>query len=245
MLATAPEHAQSMNNARSGARVYIMQTHLRRLTLRTCVVWKSSRESGVKLGVFQDPGFDYISGKWTGFDVDVGGFFHVYALLPYQHCHHCLQETEYRDMLYRNTAFKIDDSIITESGFTYRAYPAKFTGNSFILTNTDILCIKVYSNNQTGDCFAVGFRQFLGKDWIHVESEEYGMWGSTEYSKEECAEKYAKKQYDGEMLARAPERPKASAGSEAEMHRFYYRFCSATAITRSIPFNSWISRNGS
>ena len=72
MLARAPEHARSMDKARSGARVCVMQTHLHRFTLRTCVVWKSSRENGVKLEVFRDPSFDSVSGEWMGFDVDVG-----------------------------------------------------------------------------------------------------------------------------------------------------------------------------
>ena len=79
MFARAPEHARSMDKARSEARACIMQTSLRQLTLRTCVVWKSSRENRVKLEVFQDPSFDYVSGEWTGFDVDVGGIFPVFA----------------------------------------------------------------------------------------------------------------------------------------------------------------------
>ena len=126
-------------------------------------------------------------------------------------------------MYCHNAAFKIDDSTITEIGFTHRgAYPAKFTGNRFLLTNTDTLRVKVYSNDQTGQRFAVGFGQFFGKGWIHVESEESGTWDLMEYAKEEdtkgedtggeytkeCAEQhakqYAKAQYD-KMLARAPE----------------------------------------
>ena len=67
MLAEAPEHVRSMDKARSGAQICIMHTRLRRSTLRTCVVWKSSRENSVKLEVFRDPSFDDVSGKWTGF----------------------------------------------------------------------------------------------------------------------------------------------------------------------------------
>ena len=81
MLARAPEHAQSMDKARSGAgrygRVYIKQTRLRQSTLRIYVMWQSSRENGVKLEVFRDPGVGNVSGEWTGFDVDVGGIFLV------------------------------------------------------------------------------------------------------------------------------------------------------------------------
>jgi len=95
-------------------------------------------------------------------------------------------------------AFEIDDSTITERGFTYRStYPVKFTGNSFILTSMDTLCVKVYSNNQTGHCFAVGFGQFLGKNWIHIESDAPLARGSS-------WKEYAQEEYD-KMLARAPE----------------------------------------
>jgi len=38
-------------------------------------MWKSSRLCGVKLEVFQDPGFGDVSGEWTGFDIDVSKFF--------------------------------------------------------------------------------------------------------------------------------------------------------------------------
>jgi len=89
MLARVPEHAQSMKKAYSGAascRVCIMETSLPRSTwiLQTsCVMWKSSRMCGVKLEVFQDPGFGSVSGEWTGFDVDVSRFFlcaHYYLI---------------------------------------------------------------------------------------------------------------------------------------------------------------------
>jgi len=96
----------------------------------------------------------------------------------------------YQDTFHRNAAFDIDDNAITENGFTYDgAYPTKFTGNMFTPTITDPLRVKVYSNNQTGHCFAVGFGQFLGKNWIHVESN---MWDSFDF-------KY------NSMLARAPD----------------------------------------
>ena len=86
MLARAPEHVHSMDKARSGALVCTMQSRLGQLTLRTGVVWKSSRENGVKLEVFRDPSFDCVSGEWTCFrSFDVS----VCTLLPYQHCHFC------------------------------------------------------------------------------------------------------------------------------------------------------------
>ena len=105
----------------------------------------------------------------------------------------------YQDTSHRNATFEIDDSVaITERGFTCcNAYPAKFTGNTFILTSTDPLCVKVYSNDETCDCFAVGFGQFFGKDWIHIESGESSL---------SCSDwkEYAETEYY-KMLARALE----------------------------------------
>jgi len=84
MLKRAPEYAQSLNKARSGAascRVCIMEIPLPQSTwiLQTsCVIWNSSRMCGVKLELFQDPRFGNVSGEWTGFDVDVSRFFFVH-----------------------------------------------------------------------------------------------------------------------------------------------------------------------
>ena len=85
MLETAPEHAQSMKNARFGAarsQLYILQTRLPRSTwiLQTsCVMWKGSGICGVKLEVVRDPGFGNVSGEWTGFVVDVSKSFFVHT----------------------------------------------------------------------------------------------------------------------------------------------------------------------
>jgi len=85
MLSRAPEHAQFMKKARSGAagcQVYILQTCLPRSTwiLQTSyIMWKSSSTCGVKLEIFQNPGFGNVSGEWTGFDVDVSRFLVVHA----------------------------------------------------------------------------------------------------------------------------------------------------------------------
>jgi len=66
----APELAQAMNKARSGAerydQVYIMQTRLPRTTRIlqiSSVMWKSSRMCGVKLEVFHDHGFGDVSSE--------------------------------------------------------------------------------------------------------------------------------------------------------------------------------------
>ena len=77
MLARAPEHARSMmDKRRSEAQACIMQTRLCKMTLRTCVVWKSPRKNGVKLEISWDPSCDdVVSGEWTAFDVHVGEIF--------------------------------------------------------------------------------------------------------------------------------------------------------------------------
>ena len=110
----------------------------------------------------------------------------------------CQVYLRYQDTWNRNAAFEIDDSAITERGFTCRAaYPAKFTGNMFILTSTDPLCVKFYSNGNTCDSFAVGFGQFFGKDWIHVK---LGL----PLVQDSHWKEHAEMEYS-EMLARAPE----------------------------------------
>jgi len=81
MLERAPEYAQSMKKACSGpvrCQVYILQTSLPQsnwILQTSCVMWNSSRICGVKLEVFQDRNFGNVSGKWTGFDVDVSRSF--------------------------------------------------------------------------------------------------------------------------------------------------------------------------
>jgi len=84
MVVDTPEYAQPMNKARSGSegygQIYVMQTRLPRTTRVlqiSSVMWNSSRMCGVKLGVFHDPGSCDVSGEWTAFNVDVGGFLHV------------------------------------------------------------------------------------------------------------------------------------------------------------------------
>ena len=115
----------------------------------------------------------------------------------------------YQDTSYRKAAFEIDDSAITERGFTcHSTYPAKFTGASFILTNTDTLCVKVYSNIQTGHCFAVGFGQFFSKDWIHVQS---GI--ARDFLRKDS--EGARHEYNN-MLARAPEHARSMDKARSE-----------------------------
>ena len=73
MLASAPGNALSMYKVCSKACVCFMQTCLDQSTLCTCVVWKSSRKTSVKLEIFRE-------GEWMGPNVDVGGIFptHMY-----------------------------------------------------------------------------------------------------------------------------------------------------------------------
>jgi len=96
---------------------------------------------------------------------------------------------------HRNASFEIDDSTITENAFVcLDTLPLNFAGNTFTLTSTDPLCVKVYSNDQTGHSFAVGFGQCFGKGWLHVVSE-----GWDRFRTEDAPMEYDK------MLARALE----------------------------------------
>jgi len=118
----------------------------------------------------------------------------------------------YQDLPHRNITFEIDDSALTENGFTCcDAFPKEFTGDTLTLTNTDPLCFKVYSDSSTKHRFVVGLGQSFGKDWIHVSSDESDTTLQLRW------EEYAKYKYF-EMLDRAPEHAqamnKARSGSE-------------------------------
>ena len=74
----------------------------------------------------------------------------------------------YQDMAC-NITFEIDDSAITENGFTCSDnYPPRPTGNTLALTAADPLCIRTYSERQGNSRFAVAFGQCIGQDWIHL-----------------------------------------------------------------------------
>ena len=78
----------------------------------------------------------------------------------------------YQDPPHRSTTFQIDDSALTDNGFTcFDTYPRKFTGDTLTLTGTNSLCIKVYSDSLTNHRFLVGLGLSFGKDWIHVVSD--------------------------------------------------------------------------
>ena len=78
----------------------------------------------------------------------------------------------YQDTPHHNAIFEIEDDAIVESGLTYcGTFPSKLSGNVLTLTSSDPLCIKVYSDSQSGCRFAVGIGQCFGQDWIHFVSE--------------------------------------------------------------------------
>ena len=78
----------------------------------------------------------------------------------------------YQDLPCGNITFEIDDSALTENGFTFCGAFPEFTGNTLTMTSTNSLCVKVYSDSLTNHHFAVGFGQAFGKDWIHVIFDE-------------------------------------------------------------------------
>ncbi|KAL4070199.1 hypothetical protein V8B97DRAFT_545361 [Scleroderma yunnanense] len=108
----------------------------------------------------------------------------------------------YQDMPDRDVTFEVDDNAIMENGFTYcGAFPEERTGNTFTLTSTLPLCVKVYSDSQAHCLFAVGFGQWFGEDWIHSLSKntsEYSWWN------------YAEEEYR-KMLVRGPEHAQSMA----------------------------------
>ena len=79
----------------------------------------------------------------------------------------------YQGTPHRNSTFEIDDSAITEIGFTYSdACPeGLITGNTITLSTTDPLGVKGYSCGQEYQ-FAVGFGHWFGQNWVHVFCEK-------------------------------------------------------------------------
>ncbi|KAL4070123.1 hypothetical protein V8B97DRAFT_2110139 [Scleroderma yunnanense] len=80
----------------------------------------------------------------------------------------------HQDSLHPEVTFKIDDSATINNGFictTYRDQAKDeggHDGNTLMLTSTDPLRIKVYSDCRNDCCFAVCFGQCLGQDWMRV-----------------------------------------------------------------------------
>ena len=69
--------------------------------------------------------------------------------------------------------FEIDDSGAAERGFTCgNSYPSKFERKPgrFTVTNTDPLCVKVYSNGQRDCRFAVALGECFSQGWVHALS---------------------------------------------------------------------------
>jgi len=118
----------------------------------------------------------------------------------------------YQDPPHCNTTFEVNDSTLTENGFTfYDAYPKKFTGNTLTLTSTDPLCVKVYFDSQAKHRFSVSFGQCFGKGWIQVDSVESNIIRPPPW------EFYTKHQYYeilDDMLGHAQAMNKARSGSE-------------------------------
>jgi len=88
----------------------------------------------------------------------------------------CQVYLRYQDPPCRNTTFKIEDSALFENGFNYcSTYPKEFAGDMLMLTSINSLAIKVYYDNQTSTFTLLGLGQSLGKDWIHVISDESNL----------------------------------------------------------------------
>ena len=74
----------------------------------------------------------------------------------------------YHPDAFRDVTFDIDDSAITENGFTNcHTYPSD-TGNTIMLTSTSPICTKSYVETAGGSRFSVAFGQFFGLDWVHL-----------------------------------------------------------------------------
>ncbi|KAL4067442.1 heterokaryon incompatibility protein-domain-containing protein [Scleroderma yunnanense] len=136
----------------------------------------------------------------------------------------------YQDKQHRDTTFEFDDRAVTENGLTYcGTYPSRLTGNTLIVTSTDPLYVKVYSDRQADCRFAVGFGQCFGQDWIHFDYEK-----STSARNGHSWEDYAKEEHK-KMLVRGPEHARAMAEARSRGER-YSRVCSRQI---HLPRSTW------
>ena len=75
----------------------------------------------------------------------------------------------YQDTPIHAVTFEINDSNLTENGFTCsNEHPEEHTGN-FTLTDVNPFSVKTYSEEQGNSCFKVVFGQYLGRDWVHLD----------------------------------------------------------------------------
>ena len=144
----------------------------------------------------------------------------------------------YQDPPHRNITFKVDDSTLTENGFTCcDEYPKKFSGNTLTLTSTDPLCVKAYFDSQAGHRFSVGFGQCFGKHWIHVgsvESNIVGLWEN--YTSEE----YYKMQNNATEHAQAINKARSGSEGYGQICAMQTRIAQTTRILQisSVMWNS-------
>ena len=115
----------------------------------------------------------------------------------------------YQDPRHRKVTFEIDDSALTKSGFTCcNTYPKKFSGNTLMLTSTDPLCVKAYSDSLTNNRLVMGFGQSFGEDWIHVVFDELSIVPRPSWQ-DYTVDKYF------EVLARMPEHAQDMDGARS------------------------------
>jgi len=138
----------------------------------------------------------------------------------------------YQDAPHHDVEFEIDDSSVIENGFIYcGAFPSTPT-NPLMLTSTNPLCVKVYSDSQTNCRFAMGFGQCFGQDWVHILYEKPSS-ASNRHSWRNYAEEHYRK-----MIATGPDH----AWSTAE-ERFRGERCGRVYITQiHLPRSTWTVR---
>jgi len=160
-----------------------------------CRLGPSGPPVTINLALWKSNYYRYFATPWDGFPVGrILQFRQVY--LRYQGAPH------------RAATFEIDDSAIPENGLTYcGAYPPTLTGNTLILTSTDPLCVRVYSDSRMNCRFAVGFGQCFGQDWIHFVCEvPAGGYGWETYAREEYRKMLAGGQEHAQSMAEARSR---------------------------------------
>ena len=128
---------------------------------------------------------------------------------------------------YHNVTFEIDDSAMTENGFTFcDLSPSELNGNKLALRTTDAnpLGARVYGNSQESLHFAVTLGQCFGQSWVATHAIDFPISELPRFYKQE--------------LVKGPER----AQSMAEMPSLSKRYGRLWVNHIHPPASPWIMR---
>ena len=138
----------------------------------------------------------------------------------------------YQDSPHHNATVEIDDSAVTNNGFTYcGTFPLQLPEKKLTLASDIPPHIFIYSDIRTHRHFAVGFGQCFGQDWVHFTCEK-----PTGANNGQPNWEYAVGAHK-EMVVRGPEHARSMA--RARSGKRHSRLC---VMQVRLPQSSWTVR---